>query len=752
MCAVGPCGRVAYGGNGPLTIVVGESAPAVEHYAAQELQQVVRTLYKFDPIIATDPAASPAGATILLGSPKTNPAVARFADNLGWDSFAADGFFLKTIKTHPSVLVVGGKLPRGTLFGVYELVERWGVRFSLSEVILPETPGKLRVEQFDEKIEPAYAMRAMRPLNNLAEGSAPWSLADFQQFIDHMARLKYNTYTFAIMPSGPWLDYEFRGVKRPAGDIFYGWRVNITDDFVGRKLFPGETEFYSPVLAKARNDEERKQLGIGLVRAIIDHCRERGLMSMLTSPLIEPPTLFKHRMNDWATLPLPDPKNFPGAHFFATPVEEFGTNPQYAAWMNVKEPVVKELTELRVKTLIDTYPRADYYYMWISEQRAGVVDYREVFQELDEQYHFTPGFDLNKEINNPGNYAYGLSRFQDQMKGDLFVLYLFDQVFRKDRILEKTVKPDARIAMAGVMPALWPLVAKMLPRSMIFGDWLEYGTHATADHIDEIVPVLKAKVPTTLEIGLQDDNTMWFPQVNVESQEKIIRSTAPLDLLGYVVAIWQVRQADLNAAYLARGSWHPQITASDFYQDYLPKLVGSKAAPEFERAMRSLERTDRYVKEHLHGFAFPWITAMDSKFHGVNRKAVDWVRAQYEIARGDLQKAREGASANGRERVDFWWKRTNFGIKWLDIGVEAADIGKMLGPSLKDGAPLAEKQKQEALAATDKLLADARSLIEIIISDAKSRGDLGEIASLNRFVYENLIEFRKDLEGRGVKA
>src|SRR5579863_7280948 len=147
--------------------------------------------------------------------------------------------------------------------------------------------------------------------------------------------------------------------------------------------------------------------------------------------------------------------------------------------------------------------------MWVSEHRAAVTDYRKIFQDLDAQYHFTPGFDLDKALNNPGTYAYGLPRYQYQMKGDLLFLYFFDQVFRRDRILEKTGKPNAKIALAGVMPELWPLAAKMLEKDMIFDEWLEYGTHATADRVDDIVPVLKEKVPTSLEIGIQDDNTMW---------------------------------------------------------------------------------------------------------------------------------------------------------------------------------------------------------------------------------------------------
>ncbi len=734
-----------------LTIVVGDQCTPVEKYAAEELARYVYELWKFRPAIVSDQDESFSRPAILLGSPSSNHHVARFAGNLKWDQLTADGFYVKTVGTRSDVLVVGGQLPRGTLFGVYDIVERWGMRFSLTEDIFPVKPAPFSLASFDEKCEPSYAVRAMRPSNNLPEGSAPWDLLDFKRFIDQMAKLKYNTYTFIIGESGPWLDYEFRGVKRPAGDIFYGWRYKIDTNFVGMRLFPGRHEFYNPVLAQARNDEERKKLGIGLVRSIIDHCKDRGLMSLLTFSFLEPPTAFKRKMNDWATLPLPDPGLFPKAPCYETPVEEFGTNPKYAAWMNVLDPAVKELTTLRLKALIDTYPDADFYHIWVSEHRAGVVDYREVFKMLDARYDLRPHFDLDKELNDMRTYPYGLERYQNQLKGDLLFLYLFDQIFVQDRLLAGTSKPDAKIALAGVMPELWPLVARILPKGMYFDDWLEYGTHATADRIADIVPVLKAKVPTRLEIGIQDDNTMWFPQVNVESLERIIHTTAPLDLQGYVISIWQVRQADINCAYLARASWQPGLTATDFYKDYLTRLVGSAAAPDFEQAQRILEKADREIKKTLYGFAFAWPETIPAMLGGVDREAIAKIRPQFEAATEALHRSRNKATKEGSARVEFWLKRTEFGIGWLNLGIEAADLGKLLGPDLKSQKPLAQDQKRKALESIDQIILHSRELIEIISSDAKHIGDLGQIASLNRYAYGYFSELRIELSQRSLQ-
>ncbi|HWB98979.1 MAG TPA: alpha-glucuronidase family glycosyl hydrolase [Bryobacteraceae bacterium] len=730
-------------GAGHLTIVTGEAAPPVERYAAEELRRYAGSLFT----LKTEIASEPSGVSIILGSPATNPHTARLAGNADWKALRADGFLLKSVD--PQTLVIGGIEPRGTLFGVYELLERWGARFTLTEDFLPPRAASFRLPHLHEICRPAYPVRAMRPVNNLPEGSAAWSLRDFERFIDQMAKLKFNTFTLVIMESGPWLDYSFRGVPRPAGDIFYGWRYPITDDFVGRSLFPAQKEYYSPVLAGARNDAERKRAGIGLVRAVQEHARRRGLMTALAFGMLEPPTEFKHRFNEWATLPLPDPKEFAGATFTVTPAEEFGVNPKYAAWMNVMDPAVRELVSLRLNTLLSTYPKTDYYYLWISEHRAGVIDYHKVYQDLDRLYHFPSDFDFEKVLANPGDYAYGRERYQNQVKGDLLFLYLFDEVVLRGGLLGRAARQGSSIGLAGIMPGLAPMAARMLPREHAeFAAWLEYGTHATADQLNHLEPLIRERVPTTLEIGIQDDNTMWFPQVNVESLERIARFTAPRRLEGYVATLWQPRQADLNAAYLGRLSWNPEWSAARFYQDFLPRLMGEAAARPFHDALRVLEAADRDVKKSLYGFAFPFEGVVENKRKGVKRDAVSRIRAQFVQAQNLFASSSAVATPGGRPTVEFWRSRTEFAVRFLDFGVAVAGLGRLLGKETESGAPLPAGQRRQAVQAIDQLLSSARQSIELLAEDVREPGDRGQIASMNRYVMSYLRRLRADVDAR----
>jgi hypothetical protein len=631
---------------------------------------------------------------------------------------------------------------------VYELLERWGARFILSGDLLPEKPEPLRLSGLDERIKPAYPIRAMRPMANVPEGSAPWGLSDFTDFIDRMARMKFNAFGFIVLESSPWLDYEFRGLKRPAGDIFYGYRIPINDNFVGRELLPGQNEFYNPILAKARDDEERKRLGIELVRAIIRHCKSRGLMSILMFTLLEPPTAFKHKCNDWASLPLPDPKLFAGSIFTVTPTEEFGVNPQYAAWMNVMDPTIQELTALRLTSLINTYPEADYYNLWVSEHRACVVDHNQILQALDRKHHFSPEFDWDKVIEDYTSSPFDRERYQHQMKGDLLFLHVLDKLLNEEKLLARTVKPNAAIGIAGVMPQLAPILTKLLPDNSTFVQFIDYGSHGVAGRIDRMNPLLEAKVPTTLEIGIHDDNNMYFPQAVAESLEKIIHSTASAGMKGYVTAHWQVRQCDISAAFLADASWRPGLTADGFYKDFLPRMVGPAAAGDFERGQRLIEQADRLVRQGLaYGYAFVLTFKLFQSIirHGVDQPTIQQIKPLFQSALEAFESARAKGPAHS-PYVDFWISRTRFALDWFDMISACAKLGPILGPGEPLGSTLVPSRRDEALSAIEAILVQLRSLLQPIIADARDLGDLGQIANINRHACRYFMELRDEIK------
>ena len=113
----------------PEYLVVGGELSKLEKIAVEELQLFYRKIYKRE--LKTIPASQTAGKSVIyLGNTP-------FAGKNGIDcQKAADEEWI--LKTVGDDLIVAGGRPAGTLYGVYELLERLGVVFAApDETFIP---------------------------------------------------------------------------------------------------------------------------------------------------------------------------------------------------------------------------------------------------------------------------------------------------------------------------------------------------------------------------------------------------------------------------------------------------------------------------------------------------------------------------------------------------------------------------------------------------------------------------------------
>ena len=135
------------------TIVVPEASIASERYAAEELARfLAQSTSDVLPVI-TDAEEPPAKA-ILVGPVRQ---LAGLGVELDFDTLGAEGFRLRTVDER---LVIAGGRPRGTLYGVYEVLDRYvGCRFfAVNETLVP-THIAVRIPPLDETCVPAFTSR-----------------------------------------------------------------------------------------------------------------------------------------------------------------------------------------------------------------------------------------------------------------------------------------------------------------------------------------------------------------------------------------------------------------------------------------------------------------------------------------------------------------------------------------------------------------------------------------------------------------
>ena len=80
-------------------------------------------------------------------------------------------------------MIVGGGSPRATLWAVYALADKSGVRFLLHDDVLP-SPRSFKMPEFQVREEPVLKVRQWRVLNEHAMGPISWGMSDYRPVLD----------------------------------------------------------------------------------------------------------------------------------------------------------------------------------------------------------------------------------------------------------------------------------------------------------------------------------------------------------------------------------------------------------------------------------------------------------------------------------------------------------------------------------------------------------------------------------------
>jgi hypothetical protein len=140
-------------GRSAYRIVIPSDAIPAERYAAEELQRYLERISGAQLPIVTD-SDPPTPREILLGD---NQHLRRGRTELAGERLGTDGFALRT--QGRQLVILGGR-PRGTLYGVYALLEeKLGVRWYTAEVESIPRLARVRLPRLDETQVPALEYR-----------------------------------------------------------------------------------------------------------------------------------------------------------------------------------------------------------------------------------------------------------------------------------------------------------------------------------------------------------------------------------------------------------------------------------------------------------------------------------------------------------------------------------------------------------------------------------------------------------------
>ncbi|MBL8849247.1 MAG: hypothetical protein JNG89_06165 [Planctomycetaceae bacterium] len=711
-----------------VSIVVGPDAPFLERFAADELaRQLTEVFSDVEPSVATSPAAN-ANHVILIGSPESN-ALVKAAVGDQWPTLSDQGLVIRTVNGAPqATLVVGGGSPIATLWAVYELGHRNGIRYLLRGDILPNEKRPLDLAGHDLVMEPELRVRTWRTVNCFAVGPESWGLADHEKLLAQLAKMKFNDVMVSVWPWHPFLSYEFDGVQKQTALLWFGEEYPLDGETAGKKAFGGLKKFENPDFAGLSTPEEMMSAGVTHVRGIIDAAHRFGMTAGICISPLEFPREFQ------AVLP--------GSRV-AKSVQDLTVIP--GAEQGPQDETLLRLVETQLGALRDTYPEIDSLYLTMPE-------FPEWDQHADTAWDlFAPrlkerGVTINSLIASArgrGLIASG-DRGERALRGNLVALAFLDQLAARDRtrndpLLSRRSGAPFDLVIADVDSALFPVLDAVLPSNAVAMNFVDYTARRVVANRELLRTVPADKVRSRLIMTLADDNVGILPQSSLQSLGTLTNDLQELKWEGFSTRYWLTAELDPTVYYLSRASWQRDVRPKDVFIELFATITGKpSAADRLWLAFEHLEAATNLIDEHDLGFTFP-VPGLMLK-HSTDAPVPEWwteAVEHYTEYSNELYRAHGASNPPARKLLFYYAKRSEYVLDYLAAvqAVREAAIAKAAGDQDKS-----LEQLEAAITAT-------YNCINTLADVAHDQSDRGLIAVLNAYAYRPLLaEFEKQSE------
>lgn len=593
-------------------------------------------------------------------------------------------------------------------------------------------------------------------------------MAEQRRVINQLVKMKFNAILVHLWPTQPFVHYEFRGVKKTSAGLFWGWKYPVSADTVGKEKFGNVTEFVNPDFAGANTYEEKLAAGQKLMHGILAYAKSRGMKTVVSFSLIDPPQEFKDQFKNWIP---PEVKRDvqESISFGYEGLYTFGVEPAGEPFLNVNNPVLMDLVETIVKAHIDTYPEADLYEVDTAEFRSAVAGYENAWRALDQKYKIESIQPLavtvqkasKRVFHNPG-------RAEKELKGDIEYLCFLDRLLTERKVLEKTRRPDAKLLVGSLTEELAPVLPAILPKGAGNLSFIDYVMSLVAKRTEALEGL--RDLWTMQIMTLQDDNGAFLSQMLGRSTETVTQALIKHGAEGYMVRFWMLGELEPAAYYLSRASWEKDLTVDQAYRDLVASVAGKAAVEEAIRAFHLIEDATAQREAQNVGGGFPVPGILQGQFEDYSRASAEQREKlrlgenmlrddiqRYQAALPALQTARDLAVGPGRAYLDYFLGHLESTLGFLRLEQKIGELGR----AYKDFHDLKKQrlvaQTMEKRAEVLKLAGEtenlARETLQPFARVARDQSDLGMLAIMNRYFYEYakalhlMIEFELTMGG-----
>lgn len=669
--------------------------------------------------------ANPDSCYLVIGTPQTSKAIEerirQGALKLPGGVNADQGYTLKTIG---ETIYLAASAELGLLYGIYELLEAYGVYFQISGERLPAV-REFYVKPLDVCLSPVFKYRGLLPWDNFLCGMSGYNPEDYRELIRRAVRMKFNMLQFHFYPGIAFFTETWNDV--PVNPTFVGSPVDVfpTKGAVGKEAF-GDIEIFGPkpYIEKSGNPRAQAEACQAMLREVIDYAHAHGFQTCVGFELM------MSNGGDFKTAPKPS-----------------------TCLIDPLDPNNAEKSVARYRCLVDTYPNSDFYWMWESEAQGW----------------------FNREIGPQPGHADMRGKYQHwtsnaNAAGDIDYAYLFREVAKR-----LTAEERSRLATGGwSIEHIFPGMDKDFPEEVIFASLNTYlPPLAVNDQVPSYRVAQTGRRAWMIE-WWEFDGGQWFPQFRANWQEDMYKQCVSYGVESVTMLGWKLSAIEHNVRYLSEFCWRPDLTAEDFYTSYVRQVYG----PTAELLAKVFLEYDRYEPEVPCGDA----TGPNMHFSsGWCYWDLPVLPASQPVLEEETWKSRLSKTAGHIEALEKFYHMDQQVITAIDgilpqLDEQGASWLRLLKNRLQtrgfyiqmmqkiDEAVLAYDQaarsqgikeaRQAAAPLTQQAAEYGRLTIETYAREVRNRGDLGVIAQMNEQVYRRVKDYAASLgeeESAGIK-
>jgi len=570
----------------------------------------------------------------------------------------------------------------------------------------------------------SFEVRGVLPWHNFLSGPTAWNEEDYREYLDECHKKGINFIAFHNYTGGgeryfnyvePMVKIQYKNVLPEAGFDHSGtarWGylpMKVKDFAFGTdKLFslPGNAEYFGADCAlQSRTNEERYDKAQALMKKVLEMAHEREMeMAMGFEFGVAPPEYASIRTRS-------DMYWLGNGSIVYNPFDPDAVGILYAT----------------IDDILETYKGIDWIFLWLNEHCMFGIDpetalknerMKAYFQE-NEKFYESEEVDENMKFLGVWAQAY--------------IQKAYDYIKKK--------APGTKVVIGGwgaeyQMGLLLKGLDQTLPKDIVFS-MLNPGQGARPHpgYFKEIAANRKIwAIP-----WLEGDASLWHLQPRVANMKAHVKKAADDGLNGVVGIHWRTEEIKPNFETFARFAASPgdNTSVEAIYREICLNRYGQYAADHLAPLLVSADTSGI-----LNGIASPVYFAYLPSWGRLNP-------AQREICQTFIRTI-EDCRANEKEAA----KIKN--LEWLSANFEFTllfdEVGRNLEPAWKlrdnvlSGTVLSPES--EVIAKAKRMLREApvEKLFRTFASRVRSRGELGELSSLNQRVWGEYLLLKEFLE------